>query len=217
MKLKITHLLLSTLFATAQAHAAIIIADDFTWNSVIGGDNVVGNTLDITWDTDVTGTASDLTSFGGVSGFNDATGTNAPLDGGQAWRSKGFYFTFTPDQNYYLTDITTFVSPTSSGGNRRSGPGSVDVTITGGIHTAYAGTGNYTAPLAGYGETDFSLSPTNHLLIEGVEYTFSIIDTINGIVGYDSIELQGVAAPEPSSVSLLGLGLSSLLLRRKRS
>ena len=214
-KNKIQHLILAGLFATAQAHAAIIIADDFTWNSVIGGDNVVGNTLDITWDTDVTGTASDLTSFGGTSGFNDATGTNAPLDGGQAWRSIGFYFTFTADQNYYLTDITTFVTPTSSGGNRRSGSGTTFVDITGGGKTMTF-SGDWTAPLAGYGETDFSLHPTNHLLKEGVEYTFSAISNGGGWA-YDSLELQAVVAPEPSSTALLGLGLSSLLLRRKRS
>ena len=216
MKTKIPLLLLTGLFATAtSAPAAIIlIADDFTYNSVDGGNQVNGNTLNIDWDTDLTGTASHLTSFGG-SGFSNKTGTNAPLNGSQAHRSPGFYFTFTADQNYYLTDITTFVTPTSSGGNRRSGSGTTFVDITGGGKTMTF-SGDWTAPLAGYGETDFSLHPTNHLLKEGVEYTFSAISNGGGWT-YDSLELQAVAAPEPSSTALLGLGGLALMLRRKRS
>ena len=218
MKPKIPHLILAGLLGTViSAPAAVIIADNFTWNSVDGGNQVLGNTLNIDWDTDVTATASDLTSIGETGGFSTAIGSKT--NGGQAFRARGFTFTFTADDTYYLTDLALAVGAASSSGNNRAATGDVTITISSVASNVFSGTESWNGPNAGYDTPDWNFSQTDHLLKAGTEYTFTALvsNQSSGLTAFDSLQIEAVVAPEPSSTALLGLGGLALMLRRKRS
>ena len=217
-KNKIPHLILAGLFASATSvPAAVLIQDNFTWNSVDGGNTTLGNTLNIDWTTDLTGSASDLTSIGSSSGFSTSTGSK--INGGQAFRARGFTFTFTADDTYYLTDLALAVGAASSIGNNRASTGDVTITISSGAGNVFSGTESWNGPNTGYGTPDWNFSQTDHLLKAGTEYTFTALvsNQSSGFTAFDSLQIEAVVAPEPSSTALLGLGGLALMLRRKRS
>ena len=220
MKAKITHLILTALLASAtSAPAFVLIQDDFTWNSVDGGNQVLGNTLNIDWTTDLTGSASDLTSIGDTGGFSSTTSGSKIGTNGYAFRARGFTFTFTADDTYYLTDLALAVGAASSAGNNRAATGDLTITISSGAGNVFSGTESWDGPNTGFETPDWNFSQTNHLLKAGTEYTFTALvsNQSSGFSAFDSLQIEVVVAPEPSSTALLGLGGLALMLRRKRS
>jgi len=226
MKTKIPHLILAGLFGISTAHAATVIAIDDT-----GGARL--------YDTSQSGSGNSLNT---IAAINIGTKSN-----NAGWDMHGgFVFQMTGAANGYLEAADFSVSATGGQGqsaynidlyaNRVSSSATFqnndfenfDTLIMEDFWVVNDGLGNFSLDATGQANL-LSYLQTNWVEDDYVFFTLKLDTAPSFIAGEDADantifgsapdndSLLIITVPEPSSTALLGLGISSMLLRRRRS
>jgi fibronectin-binding autotransporter adhesin len=196
-------------------------------HSLTGDYEVGGGTLEIVDGVNISGHTIIINS-GGVISPGNSPGT--ATTGAQTWNDEGSYLweinnsngTKGADEGWDWLDIDGTLDLT----NLSTGGFTIDITsLTTANDPGFAAGFSYSG--LAYGDsfgTTFIIASAN--TISGFDTGLFTLDDsafVNGKLDWSIIEsgndlvLSAVFVPEPSSTALLGLGLSSLLLRRKRS
>lgn len=137
-----------------------------------------------------------------------------------------FWITFTPDSGFAVQvnsfliemhDVTNFPSlqsltPDVSWALYQNSPSGTLIT-SGAVELAYDGDAGYAA-----GDDEFENVTTSAAAYAGpVVLEFSFTGTgDNGLIAIDNVNFGQIVIPEPSSLTILGIGMVGLLARRRR-
>ena len=206
MKTKIPYLILTLIICAAQSASAALV---FTFSAGAPGSTIIT----VSGDT-ATASGSGGTAEAEQIGFS-AQGTGSVRQTAFRTRNDGFdYATFASIGSGTLTDTISLTSSGITGGSPTTIDGyqfdGLNFFLVMEINDGTGGNG-----LANNGDTlSFAGSPDTFGVMP---VAFSAFHTLRNTTLNKSDGILFVFAPEPSSSALLGLGLSSLLLRRRRS